>query len=133
MNFVFKAAFGTMGGLFLLTMAIASLLPQDDQFTKLCKYHDGTLLEWDVGGAADKALKADLKSPSTASIIRNGDDDTGIWYSKDPAKCEFTVNSKVDAQNGFGAMTRGSAIVRLKPTSYSNGKFQWDVLSVSVD
>ena len=130
MNVVFKAAFGSIVGLVLVITALA--LPRDDPFTKLCKNHDSTLLEWDVGGAADKALMADLKTPSTANIIRNGDD-TGIWYSKDPAKCEFTVKSKVDAQNGFGAMIRGSAVVRLKPKSYSNGNFQWDILSVSVD
>lgn len=73
---------------------------------------------------AEDAVSAKLKAPSTATFANSGE-----WsYSRD--KDIFTAVAYVDAQNGFGMMTRSNFAVRIKWDGESS---QATVLSVDIE
>lgn len=64
--------------------------------------------------AAQKAVKARLKSPSTADFPDCGWSLRKYEIRANPEKTEFAVKGYVDSQNGFGAIIRSTFIVFLR-------------------
>jgi hypothetical protein len=75
-----------------------------------------------AGRHAEEAVRANLKSPSTADF---SEADRRVTHDG----CEYTVRGTVDAQNSFGALLRSS--YRVKLLRMENN--EWLVTAVTVD